>query len=233
MRTTVQQDHPGENGQITVMTQYARGRRRVTPTAVRAAVAAAVRALSVGVSGCAATGATGAASQARSADAAAPVVLGVTGEEYQQRLVDSYDAAFGAAGREVEFRDIAAEDRLSSVHSGEFTVVLGCVGELLDVLDPDKGDELRELYAEEETAEGEIDPAQWRDITHTTMFSALPTDLQASDPGEAVGCPDDSLPQNTVAIYRNTALERADRRALNNVAGGVTSDELAAEGDED
>lgn len=192
------------------------------------AAAAGLAATAVLVTGCTATGATGVESQGRASDTSGPVVLGITDDPVQERLVGSYEAAFAAAGRGVEVEDVAVADRIERVQLGEVTVVLGCVGELLDVLDPVKGDELRGMYAEE-VAEGDVDTAQWRDITHTTMFSALPTDLQASDPGEAVGCDDDSLPQNTVAVYRNTALERADRRALNNVAGGVSSDELADE----
>lgn len=183
--------------------------------------------VSVGLVGCASGGVTGPAQVRMDEELSGPIYVGLTDDPVQQRLAGSYEDAFAATGRPVEFRDVDSADRLEMLQAGEVNVVLGCVGELLDVLDPDKGDELRGLYAE--AVEEGADPAQWRDITHTTMFSALPTDLQASDPGEAVGCTDDSLPQNTVAVYRKTALERSDRRALNNVAGGVDSSDLAEE----
>ncbi|AHW63761.1 Putative membrane protein [Corynebacterium glyciniphilum AJ 3170] len=199
----------------------------------RGSVATAVvcTAVAVGLSGCSAGGVTGPAELRMADETSGPIYLGLTDDPVQHRLAESYQNAFAGTGRPVEFRDIDGADRLDLLHSGDVNVVLGCVGELLDVLDPVKGEELRGLYAEARD-EG-ADSGQWRDIAHTTMFSALPTDLQASDPGEAVGCDDDSLPQNTVAVYRKTALERSDRRALNNVAGGVSSDDLAADGDDD
>lgn len=200
------------------------GTRARTRAAAGATVVVTVAALAL--SGCAAGGATGIAAVQMDDESSAPVELGVTDDPVQQRLSGRYESAFGDIDRGVEVRDISPGERLEKLHSGELTVVLGCVGELLDELDPVKGQELRGLYDEAQD-EGTVDPSQWRDITHSTMFSALPTDLQASDPGEAVGCDDDSLPQNTVALYRKTALGRADRKALNNVAGGVSSDELA------
>ncbi|MEY8565015.1 hypothetical protein [Corynebacterium sp.] len=193
----------------------------------RRAATALCAAAAVGLTGCTAAGVTGPAQLRMDEETAGPIRLGLTDDPVQQRLSGKYEDAFAATGRPVEFRDIDSADRLEQLRAGDVNVVLGCVGELLDVLDPAKGDELRGLYAD--ALDEGADPGQWRDITHTTMFSALPTDLQASDPGEAVGCGDDSLPQNTVAVYRKTALERSDRRALNNVAGGVSSDDLAEE----
>lgn len=195
------------------------------------AAAAVCTTVAVGLSGCSVGGVTGPAAQGMAEETSGPIYLGLTDDPVQHRLAESYESAFAGTGRPVELRDIDGSDRLGLLRNGEVNVVLGCVGELLDVLDPVKGEELRGLYAQARD-EG-ADPSQWRDIAHTTMFSALPTDLQASDPGEAVGCDDDSLPQNTVAVYRKTALERADRRALNNVAGGVSSDDLATDGDDD
>ncbi|MGP9724635.1 hypothetical protein ACT3SZ_11535 [Corynebacterium sp. AOP40-9SA-29] len=196
----------------------------------RMAIAVSVVVVAAGASSCAASGVTGPASVAMSEETSGPVYLGVTDDAVQQRLEGRYRSALESADRDVEVRDVTTSDRLDKLHNGEVSVVIGCVGELLDELDPVKGQELRGLYAEaqEEEEEG-IDAAQWRDIAHSTMFSALPTDLQASDPGEVSACDDDSLPQNFVAVYRKTALERADRRALNNVAGGVSDDDIAEE----
>lgn len=192
------------------------------------AAVAAVTVTATVASGCAVGGATtGPASLQMDQESSGPVYLGLTDDPVQQRLAESYESAFSAAGRSVEIRDIDAADRLDLLHNGDVSVVLGCVGEMLDVLDPVKGEELRGVYAQ--ALDDGVDTAQWRDIAHTTMFSALPTDLQASDPGEAVGCDDDTLPQNIVALYRKPALDRTDRRALNNVAGGVTSDDLASD----
>lgn len=200
------------------------------------AVAVAAGALVPAMAACTSSDATGPSAPELDADTSGTVVLGVTDDPVQQRLVDSYESEFAAVGRSVDASDVSGQDRLPRLLSGELTMVVGCVGELLDELDPAKGEEMRGRYAEakdEAAADGgEVDPSQWRDITHSTMFSALPTDLQASDPGEAVGCDDDSLPQNIVALYRNTELDRQDRKALNNVAGGVSSDEVASEGEQ-
>lgn len=205
----------------------ARAGRWTRAGARRTAVAASVLVAAAGVSSCTAGGVTGPASVAMSEETSGAVYLGVTDDTVQHRLEDRYRSAFEAAGREVEARDVTTGDRLDKLHNGEVSVVIGCVGELLDELDPAKGEELRGLYAEAQ--EEDADASQWRDIAHSTMFSALPTDLQASDPGEVAACDDDSLPQNFVAVYRKTALDRPDRRALNNVAGGVSDDDLAEE----
>lgn len=191
--------------------------------------------LAMGVAGCTSSESTRVAAPALKAAEERTLELGVTDDPVQQQLVENYTSEFAAVGREVEVSEVEQGDRVPRLLAGDLTVVLGCVGELLDELDPVKGRELRELYTEAQTEEaggGEpVDAAQWRDIAHTTMFSALPTELQASDPGEAVGCADDSLPQNIVAVYRKGELDRPDRKALNNVAGGVTSAEVAIEDD--
>ncbi|HIW90104.1 MAG TPA: hypothetical protein H9870_00310 [Candidatus Corynebacterium avicola] len=189
----------------------------------------------LGLAGCTSGESTRVAAPALDAAEGRTLELGVTSDPVQQRLVESYTSEFEAVDREVSVDDVEQDERLPRLLGGELTVVLGCVGELLDELDPVKGQEMREMYAEaqdEADSGGDpVDTSQWRDIVHSTMFSALPTELQASDPGEAVGCSDESLPQNIVAVYRKGELDRPDKKALNNVAGGVTSDEVAIEDD--
>ena len=63
------------------------------------------------------------------------------------------------------------------------------------------------------------------------MMAALPAGVAASDPGIASICPDETLPQNIVALYDNDKLKRFDRRQLNNVAGGVSTEMLGSERD--
>lgn len=206
-----------------------------TVTGIRAVALGTCACLGVGLVGCASSEATRPAASALDAAESGDVVLGATDDPVQQRLVSSYESELSSAGSSVEVRDVTADDRVPELLSGELTMMIGCVGELLDELDPVKGDELREMYAEAQDAEADggeaVDASQWRDITHSTMYSALPTELQTSDPGEAVGCKDESLPQNIVAVYRKGDLDRSDRKALNNVAGGLTSDEIASEDD--
>ena len=123
---------------------------------------------------------------------------------------------------------VPVSKRINWLREQRLTMTYGCVGELLDELDPKKAAELRDMYAKEESP----DRAQWRDITHSTMLSALPTDLTASDPGMAVACEDKTLPQNIVAVWQKPALQRDDRRALNNVAGGLATEDLLGSGAE-
>jgi hypothetical protein len=158
----------------------------------------------------------------------APVRLGVTDDPLQRALADDYRSEFSDIGRDVEDVSLAPGERLDRLRAGEVTMVLGCVGELLDELDAAKGRELRELYRND-GGPGHADASMWRDITHSTMLSALPGDLQVGDPGMAVACDDDSLPQNTVAVYRRATMDRKDRKAIANVAGGVTTGDLRSE----
>lgn len=131
----------------------------------------------------------------------------------------------------VATKHVAASQRIAQLREGKISMTFGCVGELLDELDPAKGQQLREMYAEEENP----DRAKWRDITHSTMLSALPADLVGGNPGMAMICGDDSLPQNIVALWRKPQPDRYELRASNNVAGGVSTEKLRAiaEGEED
>ncbi|AGP31151.1 glycine betaine ABC transporter substrate-binding protein [Corynebacterium terpenotabidum] len=199
---------------------------RGVPGRRAAALLAVVTAVGVVCAGCS-SGATSPTHQAVSSAVDSTVVIGVTGDPLQQALADVYRAGLEEQGRTVEETRVDDADRISGLRSGDLTLVTGCVGELLDTLDAAKGRELRELYRAEQ-AEGEVDAETWRDITHSTMVSALPTDLQATDPGLAVACEDESLPQNIVAVYRKPTMDRADRKALNDVAGGVTTADLQA-----
>lgn len=124
----------------------------------------------------------------------------------------------------VERVSIDPQKRIEALRTGKVAVTFGCVGELLDLLDAHKAQQLRELYKKEEKP----DPAKWRDITHSTMMATLPAGIAASDPGIASMCTDESLPQNIVALYDNTSLKRFDRRQLNNVAGGVSTEMLGS-----
>lgn len=119
---------------------------------------------------------------------------------------------------EVEQVPVAAPDRLTELRSGAVDVVFGCTGEFIDLLDPHKGEQLRLLFEEQE----QPDPAEWRDISHSTMLAALPSDVMASIPGEAQGCADESLPQNLVAIYQKDLLSREQRTAVNNATAGMS-----------
>ena len=125
---------------------------------------------------------------------------------------------------DVERVSLDPQKRIEALRTGKVAVTFGCVGELLDLLDAHKAQQLRQLYKKEENP----DPAKWRDIAHSTMMATLPAGIAASDPGIASVCPDESLPQNIVALYDNTKIKRFDRRQLNNVAGGVSTEMLGS-----
>ncbi|WP_125187103.1 hypothetical protein [Corynebacterium bovis] len=144
------------------------------------------------------------------------VTIGVDGSTVQKRLAETYTRELAVNDREATTVAVPSSMRVDAVRDGKVDLVIGCVGELLDVLNPDKGRQLRVMYRED----GGEDTDEWRDITHSTMLSALPSDLDASDPGIAVGCDDPTLPQNIVAVYRRGVIDRDDRQALNWAAGG-------------
>lgn len=121
---------------------------------------------------------------------------------------------------DVDEQSVPADERISAVRNGDVGLVFGCTGEFIDLLDPHKGQQLRDLFAEQSNP----DMAEWRDISHSTMLAALPADVAASIPGEAQGCTDDSLPQNVVAVYQKDLLTREQRTAVNNATAGMSFD---------
>ncbi|WP_426706183.1 hypothetical protein [Corynebacterium auriscanis] len=157
---------------------------------------------------------------------------GVAPAKMEQREVDSLGLYYLHAlektdpETETQFKVdrvvVDPKERITDLRTGKVGVTFGCVGELLDLLDAHKAQQLRELYRKEEKP----DLAKWRDITHSTMMAALPAGVAASDPGIASICFDECLPQNIVALYDNEVLKRFDRRQLNNVAGGVSTEML-------
>ncbi|WP_297008589.1 hypothetical protein [uncultured Corynebacterium sp.] len=211
---------------------YVRHTPRRTGTTVAVLTVTALTALTVPLLASCNSGRTVPGHAALAVETEAGVTVGATDDPLQQALAQKYGNALSEAGRTVTGATVAAGDRIRQLRDGELTVATGCVGELLDTLDAAKGRELRGLYREARDA-GDADSDTWRDITHSTMLSALPTDLQATDPGMAVACGDDSLPQNTVALYRKPTMDRKDRKALNDVAGGVSTRDLYAAAEQD
>ncbi|MBB3116395.1 hypothetical protein [Corynebacterium bovis] len=188
----------------------------------RALRVATVAVVCVGTVGVAACGAYTPGPGPRPTDRPEVVTIGVDGSTVQKRLAETYTRELAVNDREATTVAVPSSMRVDAVRDGKVDLVIGCVGELLDVLNPDKGRQLRVMYRED----GGEDTDEWRDITHSTMLSALPSDLDASDPGIAVGCDDPTLPQNIVAVYRRGVIDRDDRQALNWAAGGTTSEDL-------
>lgn len=149
-----------------------------------------------------------------------PIVIGIGKSSTQRSLAKFYDDELEKVGRSTKHSSMTPTDRIRALRDGEVQMIVGCVGEFLDLLDPNKGIQMRQMYAEDQ----EQNAVRWRDIIHSTMMSALPGDLTAGDPGIGEACYDDSIPQNTVAIYRKTWIDRDERKAINNVAGAVSTD---------
>lgn len=119
--------------------------------------------------------------------------------------------------------------RIDRLQQGEVDLVVGCTGELLNMIDPQLAAQLSKKYVAAK-AKG-IDPndGQWRDDVYEAMVSALPSSLMATDPSNATGCANytgPELPQNIVPVFRESALKREDREVLNKVTGGITSEDV-------
>lgn len=138
----------------------------------------------------------------------------------------SYSDALERDRRFITAQSVPYDERFEALRSGKIHLTFGCLGELVDELDAHKGRLMRKLYAEDE----DRDPAEWRNIMHGTLTSLLPGDIDASDAGIAEGCEDDSLPQAIVALYDKSVIDRGDRLALNQVAGGVSAEMLRERG---
>lgn len=199
------------------------GRRRTR------AGAAALAAAALALAGCAAEpGPEPPAAQAGAATVAQdPAVV------EQRVLGEVYAGAFGRVGRAARTTPVALPDRVAAVRAGAATVGFGCTGELLRLLDPDTAAELHAEYAAVADPAKDRDPG-WRDRTYAAMSAALPGEVMATDPSNAIACTwlggaeDGYLPQHLVPFYRKPALDRRQRvEVLNRVAGSISTGEVA------
>ncbi|HIW96658.1 MAG TPA: hypothetical protein H9867_09325 [Candidatus Corynebacterium gallistercoris] len=144
------------------------------------------------------------------------------GERAKQALVKSAEQHEEIPERDVQVKEVSAADRLAALRSGEATVAVGCVGEMLRELDGHKAQHLQELYA----AEGDPDREKWWDIVHSSMLGSLPAGLSATYPGVASPCPADGLPQNSVLLFVGEDVNRDDLTALNNMIVSTSDEDL-------
>lgn len=161
------------------------------------------------------------------------ITISVNFDKYRQKaLGEVVMGAFTRSGREayVESESNPADrPRISRLQNGRADLVLGCTGELLNYLDPQLARELSKNYVA--AKEKGLDPndGTWRDSVYEAMVGSLPSDLMATDPSNAQGCPGaegPELPQNIVPVFREAALTRNDRIVLNKVTGGMSTDDL-------
>ncbi|WP_133258566.1 hypothetical protein [Corynebacterium heidelbergense] len=137
-------------------------------------------------------------------------------------LAKEYQSALSRPGRHITLVPLRPSQRLDALREKKVELVFGCVGEMLDQMDHNTAKQVRGRFA----TSGSPDTPRWRDVTHSTLLSATPSDVGVSDPGLATPCPDPTIPQNTVALYDKPRINREDRRALNNVAGGISTQDL-------
>lgn len=169
------------------------------------------------------------------------IMVSINGERYQQLAVgEVVTGAFVRSGRQA-FLDIehnaAQKPRIDRVTNGQADLVVGCTGELLFYMDPERAKELSEKYLEDKKKGLDPNDGTWRDTVYQEMVGALPSNLMATDPSNAQGCPNydgPELPQNVVPVFREVALNRQDRVILNKITGGITTDDLKTlvEGDQ-
>ncbi|MDO5731657.1 glycine betaine ABC transporter substrate-binding protein [Corynebacterium sphenisci] len=151
----------------------------------------------------------------------------------QRVLGEVYAGAFDRVGRAARTTPVALADRVAAVRAGTATVGFGCTGELLRLLDPATAAELHAEYAAVEDPDKGRDPG-WRDRTYAAMSAALPGEVMATDPSNAIACGwldgegAGYLPQHLVPFYRKPALDRRQRvEVLNRVAGSISTGEVA------
>ena len=124
--------------------------------------------------------------------------------------------------------DVPSEERMQAVQSGGVTLSFGCTGELLGLIDPVTARELADEYIADDDPGKALSP-EWRDRVYAAVSSALPGEIMATDPSNALGCEGydgPELPQNIVPVYRKPMLDRRDRLILNSVGGTISTADI-------
>lgn len=163
-----------------------------------------------------------------------PIVVSVDSANREQRILgELYQRALLSSGR-VAYPYLeqftVARNPISIMSLGDADVIVGCTGQLLNVLDPVAAKELSRRYvADVEAGRVDKNSGQWREEVYVAMVKALPAQISATDPSNAVACSDydgPELPQNVVPLYRKPVADRQARLVLNSVSGTITTEDL-------
>ncbi|PRQ12300.1 hypothetical protein C1Y63_01725 [Corynebacterium sp. 13CS0277] len=119
--------------------------------------------------------------------------------------------------------------RFEALTAGDADVVVGCMGELLEELNPLAAAKISEEYtAALDAGEISANDGTWRETTYTALVNSLPGSLAATDPSSATACKESTpkLPQNIVPIYRKPVLNRDARLIMNKVTGTMSTEDI-------
>ncbi|MBC2681913.1 hypothetical protein [Corynebacterium anserum] len=162
------------------------------------------------------------------------VVIGVPDTDPQQPWVDGevvkglqlyYADMLDRTDRTIITQHISLKDRLDKVRTGDIQFTFGCLGEMLDMVAPLQGEQLRRTIAKQ----APVDLTTQQHMTHGTLLSVLPNGVTITDFGSAVACKKkgkNDLPQNIVGLVNDRLMDREDKVTFSQGINGKTLDEL-------
>ena len=142
-------------------------------------------------------------------------------------------AEFGRGAKLVEHSGSAYSDRVPLMSTNSADVLVGCTGNILSMLDPNRAVELeeeKELFDAAVKA-GTALPAD-RDFladTHIALMNSLPPSMATVEPSSAPACDDREavqLPQNLLFVYSKGLFNRDETKELAALTKFLSTDAL-------
>lgn len=144
----------------------------------------------------------------------------------QMVLGELYERALVEAGQDSTIEIMGVEEDESALHrmsDSYLDLTIGCTGDVLKAIYPDRAAELVTEIAEDPEAD-------LHQVTYEAMIGALPTYLDAPDPSPAEGCGgperNDGLPQNIVPIYQKSSVSRDALEALHGLGRSLSTESI-------
>lgn len=140
-----------------------------------------------------------------------------------------YDRILKHEGRETALSledNFMEKTRLQRFVEGEADFVIGCTGEMLEILNPNTAEE---IAGDLDTAETPAEEAAAADEVYAAFVGSLPGIAKTTDPSPAQGCPnspDSGLPQNIVPVFRAAMLDGSERAAVQGVTKLMTTQDI-------
>lgn len=162
-----------------------------------------------------------------------PLVIAVISDppDSTEQLVlgELYQHAFIEAGRDAVIDILpASTGRHGMIRMGDTRadVMVGCTGDLLQALHPDR---FAEIHREISELPEEEQP-DYRQQVYDDLVSVMPANLDVPDPSPAEGCGgaenEAVLPQNIVPLFEKRAITRGDRQAMNQLGRALNTEDL-------